>query len=75
MGTGPNGEFLTGGLEGTAMTLANTGNRVSYTPAADGSVRLLWKKSYDSGKTWEQVTESIYKRAPKRSASTARPNY
>jgi hypothetical protein len=62
--SGASAVSLTGGLEGTAMVLSNAGTRITYTPNKDGTVRLVWKKSSDGGKTWEQVSDSLYTRAP-----------
>jgi hypothetical protein len=37
-------------------------NRISWTPAADGSVRQLWEISRD-GETWETVFDGHYVKA------------
>ena len=55
--------MLTGGLVERSMVLSMQGpsasdpaktvqQRITWTPAADGSVRQLWESSADDGKTW-----------------------
>ena len=38
--------------------------RITWTPAADGSVRQLWESSADGGKSWTVVFDGRYVRAP-----------
>lgn len=56
---------LEGGLEGESMVLVSddgaTRQRITWTPAADGSVRQLWERSADAG-TWEVVFDGTYRR-------------
>jgi hypothetical protein len=37
-------------------------NRITWTPAADGSVRQLWEISEDGGKTWTTAFDGRYRR-------------
>ena len=38
--------------------------RITWTPASDGSVRQLWELSSDAGKTWTVLFDGRYVRAP-----------
>jgi hypothetical protein len=38
-------------------------NRVTWTPAADGSVRQFWEISPDNGKTWKTAFDGAYRKA------------
>ena len=38
--------------------------RITWTPAADGSVRQLWESSADEGKTWQVQFDGRYVRVP-----------
>jgi hypothetical protein len=38
-------------------------DRIGWTPQADGSVRQLWERSDDGGKTWTTVFDGRYVRA------------
>lgn len=62
---------LDGGLDGDAMVLqgeleAPDGEpsleRITWTPAGDGSVRQLWERSTDGGATWTTVFDGTYRR-------------
>ena len=64
---------LSGGMEGNSMVLYSEElidqegrhytNRISWTPASDGSVRQLWEVSYrDSSSSWKTVFDGIYRR-------------
>jgi hypothetical protein len=64
---------LAGGLKGTAMVLEGTNphperpgvtvtQRITWTPAADGSVRQLWERSLDGGATWSVAFDGRYVR-------------
>jgi hypothetical protein len=67
--------LLRGGLRGGAMVLegvadapdAETGvarrERITWTPAADGSVRQLWEASVDDGASWVVEFDGHYVRA------------
>ena len=60
--------LLDGGMVGNAMVLSGahkTGagtriDRISYAPAADGSVRQVWDVSTDGGKTWKTTFDGKY---------------
>lgn len=57
---------LAGGWDGQAMVLSSPASRagprqrISWTPAADGSVRQHWQQSHDGGRTWETLFDGIY---------------
>lgn len=51
---------LSGGRDGESMVLANETNRVSWTPADDGSVRQVWEQTSDDGETWNVVFDGKY---------------
>lgn len=64
---------LTGRWDGTRMLMEGTLpdddkpgqqvlQRISWTPASDGSVRQLWETSADGGKTWEAAFDGRYVR-------------
>lgn len=64
---------LAGGWNGRSMVLAGDSSngkrpgervhdRISWTPAADGSVRQWWERSDDGGKTWTTVFDGRYVR-------------
>jgi hypothetical protein len=66
--------MLAGGLAGRSMVLSATGpsasdpkaiqqQRITWTPASDGSVRQLWESSSDSGRTWVVLFDGRYVRA------------
>jgi hypothetical protein len=64
---------LQGGRQGEAMVLegempvAGGGmqmQRITWTPAADGSVSQHWQASADGGKTWTTSFLGVYRRAP-----------
>lgn len=38
-------------------------NRITWTPAPDGTVRQLWETSADDGKTWQVAFDGRYRRA------------
>lgn len=52
-------------LEGTQLddeTRATTRERITWTPARDGSVRQLWEYSTDDGKSWKPRFDGQYRR-------------
>ncbi|MEW6705823.1 MAG: hypothetical protein AB1430_13340 [Pseudomonadota bacterium] len=53
-------------MEGTLPNVDKPGqtvqHRISWTPAADGSVRQLWETSADGGKTWNVAFDGKYVR-------------
>lgn len=63
---------LSGNWRGTKMVLESeemTGqqgkpyfNRITWTPAEDGSVRQLWQVSTDQKKTWKTLFDGTYKK-------------
>jgi len=62
---------LEGGLRGSAMVLRGTTrsadgsdvlNRITWTPAPDGSVRQLWETTADGGASWTRVFDGTYRR-------------
>jgi hypothetical protein len=64
---------LAGGLQGKAMVLEGTNphperagvtvtQRITWTPADDGSVRQHWQRSLDGGATWSTVFDGRYVR-------------
>jgi len=62
---------LAGQWDGRRMVLAGTElgadgksvlQRISWTPAADGSVRQLWEQSDDGGATWSVAFDGLYRR-------------
>lgn len=66
---------LTGGLVDGSMVMSAAGpsptdptktvqQRITWTPAADGSVRQLWESSADGGRTWTVLFDGRYVRAP-----------
>lgn len=69
-GSGGSFLFLTGGLEGGKMVLSGTTHakdgaaqleRISWTPADDGSVEQRWEQSTDGGKSWKVAFVGIYR--------------
>ena len=67
--------MLTGGFVERSMVLSMSGpsqadpakivqQRITWTPAADGSVRQLWESSVDSGRTWTVLFDGRYVRVP-----------
>ncbi|HEY2558296.1 MAG TPA: hypothetical protein VGI48_01135 [Caldimonas sp.] len=67
--------MLTGGFAERSMVMAMTGpspidpaktvqQRITWTPAADGSVRQLWESSVDAGRTWTVLFDGRYVRVP-----------
>ena len=65
---------LTGAWDGQRMVLSGESadarrpavrllDRIAWTPQADGSVRQLWERSEDGGKTWSTVFDGRYVRA------------
>jgi len=62
---------LAGQWDGQRMRLAGTEpgpggttvqQRITWTPAADGTVRQLWERSADGGATWSVLFDGLYKR-------------
>jgi hypothetical protein len=67
--------MLAGGFAERSMVMSMTGpnptdpartvqQRITWTPAADGSVRQLWESSVDAGKTWTVLFDGHYVRVP-----------
>ncbi|MGZ8260819.1 MAG: hypothetical protein ACXWUL_09755 [Caldimonas sp.] len=67
--------MLTGGFVGRSMVMSMTGpspsdpkltvqQRITWTPAADGTVRQLWESSSDDGRTWTVLFDGRYVRVP-----------
>jgi hypothetical protein len=65
--------MLTGGFVERSMVMSMTGpsatdptatvqQRITWTPAADGSVRQLWESSADAGRTWTVLFDGRYVR-------------
>jgi hypothetical protein len=62
---------LVGGLEDGAMVLAGdratargaVRDRITWTPAQDGTVRQLWEQSRDGGDTWGVAFDGTYRKA------------
>lgn len=65
--------MLAGQLVDRSMVMSMTGptptdpkatvlQRITWTPASDGSVRRLWELSSDAGKTWAVLFDSRYVR-------------
>jgi hypothetical protein len=62
---------IEGGLVNGAMIMSGdttspkgvVRNRITWTPAPDGSVRQLWETSVDGGKTWQGAFDGRYRRA------------
>jgi hypothetical protein len=53
---------LTGGWTGILKPGVSTLTRMTYTSAADGSVRQLGETSSDDGKTWTPNFDFTYRR-------------
>ena len=49
---------------GTTDPSKTVQQRITWTPAPDGSVRQLWESSPDGGRTWTVVFDGRYVRAP-----------
>ncbi|HEX4235192.1 MAG TPA: hypothetical protein VH041_12905 [Caldimonas sp.] len=67
--------MLSGGFAERSMVMSMTGpsltdpartvrQRITWTPAADGSVRQLWESSLDGGTTWTVLFDGHYVRVP-----------
>ena len=67
--------MLSGGVVERSMVMSASGpsptdpgktvqQRITWTPAADGSVRQLWESSADGGTTWTVLFDGRYVRAP-----------
>lgn len=67
--------MLTGGFAERSMVMSMIGpsptdpartvqQRITWTPAADGSVRQLWESSIDAGHTWTVLFDGRYVRVP-----------
>jgi hypothetical protein len=65
--------MLTGALVDRSMVMSMTGasasdpkatltQRITWTPAADGTVRQLWESSSDAGQTWTVLFDGRYVR-------------
>ena len=57
----PQGAMLLEG-PGRTPTGAPARSRMTFTPLPDGSVRQRWEFSADSGKTWTQAFDGIYRK-------------
>lgn len=74
---------MDGGMKNGAMVMSDAYlhgkkeakeiNEVTWTPAADGSVRQLWRVSKDSGKTWATSFDGKYVRANRPQPSAPAP--
>jgi hypothetical protein len=67
--------MLSGGFAERSMVMSMSGpnpsdpkkmvqQRITWTPAADGSVRQLWESSSDDGRSWTVLFDGRYVRAP-----------
>jgi hypothetical protein len=67
--------MLSGGFAEHSMVMSMTGpnpadpaktmqQRITWTPASDGSVRQLWESSVDAGTTWIVLFDGRYIRVP-----------
>ena len=67
--------MLTGGFVDRSMVMSMSGpsvtdpkatvqQRITWTPAAGGTVRQLWESSSDEGRTWTVLFDGRYVRAP-----------
>jgi hypothetical protein len=60
------GGLVNGAMRMTGDTMSPKGpvrNRITWTPASDGSVRQFWETSIDDGKTWQIAFDGRYRRA------------
>ncbi|MGH9348108.1 MAG: cupin domain-containing protein [Vicinamibacterales bacterium] len=60
------GAFVNGAMQLSGESTTPKGvvaNRITWTPAADGSVRQHWEISRDGGKTWQTAFDGTYRRA------------
>jgi hypothetical protein len=63
---------LTGHFAGGRMVLSGDSraagsqrkirDRITWTPNADGTVRQLWDRSTDGGRTWQIIFDGLYRR-------------
>jgi hypothetical protein len=59
------GELVDGAMVMSGVVEPGTRERITWTPAADGSVRQHWQQTADDGVTWTTVFDGTYRRAPK----------
>lgn len=57
-----NGAMVLEGTQRDDETRAVTRERITWTPAPDGSVRQLWEYSTDDGKSWKARFDGQYRR-------------
>ena len=60
------GGIVNGAMQMTGETTSPKGpvlNRITWTPAQDGSVRQFWETSVDGGQTWQAAFDGRYRRA------------
>ena len=70
VGSGGSVLELAGGLAGGAMVLSGShvvrgqtvGERITWTPKPDGTVRQFWEQTRDGGKSWQPVFDGLYRR-------------
>lgn len=57
--------YIEGGIENGSMVLTDAAktNRITFTPAEDGSVRQHWETSSDGGKSWATAFDGRYVQA------------
>lgn len=58
-----NGQMILQSDPQTGADGVTTIQRVSWTPASDGTLRQLWESTSDAGKTWTTVFDGHYSRA------------
>ena len=68
----PSSLNLTGGWVDGRMVLSGSGkdaktgraqiDRIAWTPNSDGTVRQLWDRSLDGGRTWQVLFDGLYRR-------------
>jgi hypothetical protein len=56
--------FLEGALDdqGRMVMSSEGGDRITWTPNPDGTVRQLWERSADGGATWSVLFDGLYTR-------------
>ena len=58
------GHMVLSGTSVDAKTRAQRIDRITWTPNPDGTVRQLWDRSPDSGRSWKVVFDGLYTRKP-----------